>query len=189
MIKRSSPEQHPLLKCKESARYFFALWPKESTAKALRQRAVDLLQKDEVTDEKKLHLTLLYLGQVYPEFVDRAIKAAAEIKAAPFHLEITRVSFFNERNIVCLKPKKTPGFLIELISKLSERLLQEGFVPDKRAFTPHITIARRAQKKVKTDVIEPIDWEVDAFCLVKSIVQPTGPAKYEIVERWLFSER
>jgi len=78
-------------------------------------------------------------------------------------------------------PSIPPPELVALQEKLAARLGASGFALEEREFTPHLTLARRVERKVAVASVAPIAWEADAFTLVRS---ETGSGRYTIVERW-----
>lgn len=98
------------------------------------------------TPANNLHLTLKFLGEVEHEQID-PIKAALDSAARGFHafdLKSEKCGYFNSRG------EKTIwlGMNAECLSSLAEAVDIEvsrlGFECERRSFTPHVTLARRA---------------------------------------------
>ncbi|MCP0914523.1 MULTISPECIES: RNA 2',3'-cyclic phosphodiesterase [Legionella] len=180
LLKRCAVLSHP----KTSERYFFALWPDEKTAQALYEQARALIERDKSkpTSLQNLHLTLVYLGQVPPEFLRQAMDLPAKIHLKPFAMNICKADSWERAQIAWLGVEQVPAGLCELVETLNHRLLGLGFKPECRPFVPHVTIARKLMIK-KAALIPALTWFVRDFCLVKSSGRE-GQSKYEIVQRW-----
>lgn len=166
-------------------RYFFALWPDDKTAKELHLRAQNILDPSQCSPVilANLHLTLVYLGRVYPGFVERAIQIANQQSVAPFSLQITRANVWPQAKVQWFGMEVPPAELIELVTGLNHNLIAAGFKPEKTFFVPHVTIAKKSKQEGKLEFIAPLSWQVNDFCLVRSSAT-TGESRYEIIRRW-----
>ena len=79
----------------------------------------------------------------------------------------------------CLGPVSFPQALSQLQLSLGENIKLCGFQPESRPFQPHVTMARKIQQSVLSDQIKPVQWKVDRFALIKSIMLDTS-VKYEL---------
>jgi len=122
------------------------------------------------TRNENLHLTLVFLGEVDESLLPAIRHAMNSIQTQPFILRFTTIGSFNRENgdIWWLGAEDNPA-LKELQSKLSKLLDESGFDIEKRKYTPHLTIARKVNIKNKPNkVIDPIDFFVNSFSLMKS---------------------
>lgn len=163
------------------ARHFFALWPDPAAATALAALARDLAERSggKPVPREKIHLTLAFLGAIEPDAVERARDVAATIGAADFEVGLDRTGSFRGARVGwagCESP--APG-LIELADRLGRSLKDAGFVLEDRAFTPHVTLARRIRTAVPRTPIQPIGWRAQSFALVRS-----EAGRYESVGSW-----
>ena len=135
----------------------------------------------------KLHLTLVYLGEV-DGGTQRAIEAALRrIVMAPFAVEIHGVGHFPPRGT----PRSIWAGLNDdkdvraLHAKVERALSSLDIEPDDRKFAPHITLARlrdAPERKVAeflagNSLFRTPAFDVEAFQLYSSIRSPTG-SKY-----------
>ncbi len=79
------------------------------------------------------------------------------------------------------EPKLRKQLLAILQERLAEELREAGFVLERRAFSPHITIARRIERALALAAMTPVPWSVTAFALVQSDLA-TGT--YRDLARW-----
>lgn len=165
------------------ARYFFALWPDATMAEALFDRGKTVLGKNEglPTPKQNLHLTLVYLGRVPPDFLNRAKALAKNIRVTSFEFSVTQANVFPTGNVHFLGLDEVPECLNALVKELNDSLLIQGFKPERRDFFPHITVARKIKKKQPKCEIAPLLWRANNFCLVKADDETTG-SKYEIID-------
>lgn len=136
---------------------------------------------------EKLHITLKFLGDVEPEKLCGLIEAI-EKKAgilSKFTVKIERTGVFpNERKVRILwlgfgdefgGLKKT----YDLLESVCEKI---GFHREKRAFLPHLTIARLRAPDKSADLakkhlakeFEPAGFEVCEIVIYESRLQPSG---------------
>src|SRR5206468_4981573 len=139
--------------------------------------------------DEQLHLTLRFIGEVDRPLANDLAGALGQIRAEPFAVRIKGVGRFEGRNSGALwagvEPKEP---LAALAAKIERGCQSVGLEPDRRAFHPHITLARwkgrrtrevaRFLERNRGLVSEP--WEVDAFTLFESRLSKHG-AHYEEV--------
>ncbi|WP_165475074.1 RNA 2',3'-cyclic phosphodiesterase [Legionella yabuuchiae] len=187
LIKRCDPKLQPKRVKKTKERYFFALYPNETTAEYLEKQAKKLIHEEScsIVPKSKLHLTLAYLGNVPPDFVQEAMRIVASIKIKQFDLNLNTVGAWLRAKVLWLGSDSPPDELITLVAKLNRQLISAGFKPEKTPFIPHITIARKWDISIEPKKIKPFTWSVAEFCLVKSITA-SNSTRYEKVASWPF---
>ena len=165
------------------ARLFFALWPDEAAARALAALASSLAgeARGKPVPVEKIHATLVFLGEVRDERRAEALEAASRIRPRAFELVLDRVGAFRRAGVAWAGTSAPPERLLELQSKLEARLRDRGFGLEERAYTPHITLARRIERAVRQAPIAPIAWAAREFTLVRS---ETGSGRYVVERRW-----
>jgi 2'-5' RNA ligase len=168
------------------ARMFFALWPDEATRMALARAAIVIPPGDAVRAHwvrtERYHLTLAFLGELEPRQAEAAELAGDQVQARPFRLQLDTVGHFEGPNVVWIGPQTLPPELIQLKAELDRELLRYGLPVLPGKFIPHITCLRGVREA--PDASQPqIDWGVEEFVLVKSLLKP-GATKYKVVKRW-----
>jgi len=95
----------------------------------------------QITEQDNFHLTLAFLGDALPEA--EACIALDRLRGARFKLYSDQPGCFKRAggDILWLALKKSPE-LAALHIELSTVLVESGFQPENRPFTPHITLAR-----------------------------------------------
>src|SRR5579872_804925 len=123
-------------------RLFVAIRPPE----AVRDLLIDAM--DESPDfrwqgEQQLHLTLRFIGDVERPVADDLDAALSRIRAPAFELKISGVGRFEQRSSGALWAGIVPKAPVAVLAAKVERVCQEiGLQPERRAFHPHITLAR-----------------------------------------------
>ncbi len=175
--------REPVQSSNSNDRYFFALYPSSQKARELHQQTSSMLEKVQCKPMpiEKLHLTLVYLGQVLDSAIQDCVEMAAQLKGEKFILEINDDGHWQHNKIRWLGIKQAPKELLDLVNGLKKIAISAGFKPERRCFAPHITIARDCQE-VQGRISNTVVWEVSDFCLVKSITE--NPSRYEIIQRW-----
>src|SRR5213592_1365659 len=125
-------------------------------------------------DEEQLHLTLRFVGEVDRPVADDLAAGLGRIHAERFSARIKGVGRFEARSAGALwagvEPKEP---LAALASKVERACMAAGLEPERRAYHPHITLARwkgRRSREVASYLERHRDlvsdpWEVDAFIL------------------------
>ena len=140
-------------------------------------------------DDEQLHLTLRFIGEVErPVAADLALELG-RVRSLPFELRINGTGRFEQRNSGALWAGVEPKAPVATLAAKIERACQQvGLEPERRAFHPHITLARwkgRRSREVQDFlthtrglVSEP--FTVDRFILFESRLSRHG-AHYEEV--------
>lgn len=166
-------------------RLFFALWPSAEVAAALedRQRSLDL--RGRRMPRPRLHLTLLFLGDVPAAAVPDLLAGAGAIDDVPaFDLLLSRVGYFRGPGAAWLGPANPPAELLNLAGRLADLADACGLDVAARSFRPHVTLARRvARAPRRRRIEEPLRWRVAQFSLTQSMTGSDGP-EYRDLGRW-----
>jgi len=98
-------------------------------------------------DPEGIHLTLKFLGNIPAQKVDEVIRALvkASEEILPFQLETSDLGAFpnlNRPNVFWLGIGGDVAKLSILQKRVDDVLEPKGFPKEKRAFTPHLTLAR-----------------------------------------------
>ena len=94
-------------------------------------------------DDEQLHLTLRFVGEVDRPLADDLADALGRIRASPFSLRISGVGRFEQRSGGALWAAVEPKAPVAALAGKVERVCQQvGLQPERRAFFPHITLAR-----------------------------------------------
>ena len=101
-----------------------------------------------------LHITLKFLGNIADEKVPAIEKALTKIESQRFAITIEGAGVFpNAKLPRVLWTGVTAGpELGKLAGKIDETTAQFGFEPEKRAFSPHVTLARFKEGDSKIDL-------------------------------------
>ncbi|MDA8430017.1 MAG: RNA 2',3'-cyclic phosphodiesterase [Geobacteraceae bacterium] len=93
---------------------------------------------------EQLHLTLLFLGDIAADQLEQLSHCLLLVKAAPFRLRVTSTGCFpNPRSPrVLWVGLQRQTALERLAAQVRSAATSCGIVPEKRPFSPHITMAR-----------------------------------------------
>src|SRR5947209_8983708 len=123
-------------------RLFVAIRPPEDVRDLLLD-AMDDSADFRWQDEEQLHLTLRFVGEVERPVADDLAAELAHIRAQPFELRVAGTGRFEQRNSGALWAGVQPRAPIAaLAAKVERACLAVGLEPERRAFHPHITLAR-----------------------------------------------
>ncbi len=165
-----------------ASRVFFALWPDEGTRETLIRASQFAVHRSagRATPAVNLHLTLAFLGAVSAAELAR-IRQLPPPPVERFVLSSDTLGFRQRARLLWAAPGTVPPALLELESWLWCELAELGIPRERRAYVPHVTLARRARHV--SDTLTPVRWPVAEFALVKSTPGPRG-SLYEILETW-----
>ena len=130
-----------------------------------------------------LHITLVFLGLVEPERYSCVEDVADRINAEPFGLAMDRVGYWKRPRILWCGSSQTPPALERLVRDLQHGLEDCGSQPEKRPYSAHITLARKARPVRGYDLDEPLRWPVHEFALIASHPGQTPP-HYQVLKKW-----
>jgi 2'-5' RNA ligase len=137
------------------------------------------------------HVTLKFLGSTWPRLVDwvRSSIAGTAAGAGPVPTRLTGLGAFpsaRRARVLWAGLDDPDGALAGLAASLDEALARE-FTPEKRAFTPHLTLAR-FDPPVPLDALDPSaahgePFVVDRLVLYRSHLRRPAPV-YEALEEF-----
>ena len=94
-------------------------------------------------DDEQLHLTLRFVGEVDRPLADDLAAALACIDSDRFGLRVRGTGRFEQRSSGALWAGVEPKAPVAALAAKVERTCQQvGLEPERRAFRPHITLAR-----------------------------------------------
>jgi 2'-5' RNA ligase len=139
-----------------------------------------------------LHLTLRFIGEVERPLANDIADQLSRIRFPRFDLKISGLGHFERRNGGALwagvEPRKP---LAELAGKVDRACIQAGQEPERRAFHPHITLARYGRRSAdaassfeqRNGSLSSGAFEVREFVLFESQLSRHG-ARYEELETY-----
>ncbi len=168
----------------DSQRLFFALWPDVSLQATIDSRVRQLIGKSaNCVPAHNLHITLAFLGATAPEQRVCYEQAAAGIQAPAFPLTLECIGHWPAPRILWLGPTLQPEPLLNLVRGLNSAVAHCGFTPEARPFQAHMTLARKVDRYLSVQRIDPIVWPVRQFVLAESVTEPAG-TRYQVLSRW-----
>ena len=164
----------------------------------VRAQLLDLmegLQGARWQDEDQLHLTLRFVGEVERHQAEDVAAALGTIHHPAFDLALSGLGSFARRGTpVTLWAGVTPHEpLKSLHKKIDQALARAGVQPDRRAYAPHITLARLGPSgdpirplMAQAGGISSLPFAVTDFRLYESVLSPHG-ASHSVVARYPLS--
>lgn len=171
-------------------RLFYASFPPDDLRTQLQKLREKLELPGKVTTDDKLHLTLLFLGNVAEETVpplkERTTRfmSALTLPKEPLIIRFDRLEHWLRSKVVCLVPSESPEPLLSLHRALRKAARAFDIELEERPFRPHITLARKVHRRVPHRTLEsPILWPISEVVLVVSELRPEGSC-YKVIARW-----
>ncbi len=142
--------------------------------------------------DEQLHLTLRFIGEVERPLADDIVAALASVRFERFRLRLSGVGRFEQRSGGALWAGVEPREPVAaLAAKVERACIRAGLEPERRAFHPHVTLARwnRRNAEAVEDFVrrraalasEP--FEVTGFTLFESHLSRHG-AHHETVAEY-----
>lgn len=137
------------------------------------------------------HVTLKFLGSTRPEAVDAVTDALqrACAGARKHSFKTSRLGAFPtlaKANVLWAGVEEPTGALGALAAAVEEAMVAVGYPAEKRAFHPHVTLARTKETRALDQLVLPVaeqmfgDTRVEAVTLFESETKPTGSVYKEI---------
>jgi 2'-5' RNA ligase len=145
------------------------------------------LAKMKLVELENIHFTLRFFGDTSLSNIDEIKDCLNRIQINPFEIEVHGVGAFpNSRKprVIWVGVGQNAERIRELKVEIDSRLKELGYIPEKKRFTPHATIARVRYVKDAAKLAKNIDELVDRsigsmtvsrFNMKKSTLTPLGP--------------
>ncbi len=164
-----------------TTRLFTALWPDDALRErlvALRDAQWRLPARARPTRDDQLHVTLHFIGGIEADRVD-ALRAALDAVPAIEPIELVLDAAEVWRNgIASLVAREVPAALTRLHADIGAALDGIGIAVERRAWRPHLTLARDAIGAVPPVAPFALHWRVSGFVLVRS----APPGRYTLLD-------
>jgi 2'-5' RNA ligase len=171
-------------------RLFVAIRPPEDIRDLLIDAMDDSAELRWVPDDN-LHLTLRFIGEVERPLANDIAAALSQIRADAFELKVTGVGIFEKRSggalWAAVHPKEP---VAELAAKIERACMSAGLEPERRAFHPHITLARWNRRSAaaaqnfleRNRALASEGFQADRFILYESRLSRHGAHYEEVAE-------
>jgi len=143
--------------------------------------------------DEQLHITLRYIGEVERPVAEDIAAMLGQVRGASFDLSIEGVGLFDRgsRHPTALWAGVRPHDAIrDLHHKIDRAIVRSGLEPDRRAYLPHITLARIGGRDAVVDPwlathagLASEAFAVTHFLLFESHLGRDG-ARYEAIARY-----
>ncbi len=167
------------------SRYFFALWPDVIVRKKILAFRSACVPDGKLVAAKNLHITILFLGHLNINQLQKVISEANKINLPGFHIQLNHSGHFTKSKVSWLGLKTIPDTLLELHQAVSVCAQSSRIALDNRPYIPHLTLAKKSILAEK-QTIRPIDWNIDHFVLLESIDTSHG-VHYQIIKNYPLS--
>lgn len=165
---------------RKKRRLFFALDPDESLRARLAGALLPMLTRagGRPVPAERLHLTLVFLGELAPAAIPCVLAAAGRVRAAPFELILDHTGYWRRAGVMWLGARPCAA-LDALHDALRAELVSCAIPLEDRPYRPHVTFVRRLYRAPSLGAVEPLAWQVREYVLMES----TGSG-YRVLDRW-----
>lgn len=138
-----------------------------------------------------MHLTLAFLGEVSGDFIESAMVRLGEVSPQhkAFKMQLKELGAFPSparARVVWIGTEQGKGEVCALQTGVVKALCAVGYQPERRPFSPHLTIGRL---RMPGDVSRAVGVQfvsesflIDRVVLFRSVLQPTGPVYSALAE-------
>ena len=180
----------------KTKRLFLALWPDD----AVRNKIFELQQeaaKDrrlysgkrmaKPVASKNFHITLHYIGSVTADEMSALVKSLDSIHCPAFNVSVDHLGHFKQAKSLWVGAKNIPEELDRLFKETGRCVEShfETYQPGK--FIPHVSLFRKANKKIHVESFKSIKWSIKDFVLVESKTHAEG-VEYIVLKEWRLSK-
>ncbi len=153
----------------DTTRVFFALTPDKPALEKLGDITKQLVMASGgyKTRTDKIHLTLLFVGNVNLHQLQLLRSIASQILVTSFTLSIKEIRYWKRNRVIYGKPQLCPE-LLTLAKRLLTALCTNRLACSQQTFMPHITLVRNASRTALPKLIEPVSWFVHEWNLIQS---------------------
>lgn len=143
---------------------------------------------------QNIHITMRFLGNIAPHMVNSIHEEMKTVSFTSFDVEIKGLGAFpklRHARVVWAGIRKGADELKNIFDQLEPKLQGLGFRPDRKGFSPHLTIARVKTGRNKAElagcVQDLAEYEfgvvrADCLRLKKSVLTPRGPIYSTLME-------
>jgi 2'-5' RNA ligase len=136
---------------------------------------------------ENIHITLRFLGNIHPHLVDAIHEQMEQVSFTAFDVELQGLGVFPNMKymrVVWAGIERGADEVKEVFDQLEPRLRTLGFKPDRKGFSPHLTIARVRTGRNKGELIRCIKeladqkfglFRAECLGLKRSTLTPKGP--------------
>ena len=178
-------------------RIFIAVDLPQEIRKALGEVQRELRPKTSTTRwvaPESIHITLKFIGEIPEKRLEDINTALTGLTWKPFTVTVHGVGFFpGMRSPRVFWAGMEAPTLRGLTEQLDTRMERFGFEREKRAFRPHITLARAKDSRIDSSLVSAAaqyedhdfgSFTVDRMFLFRSTLKPSGAA-YEKLKEFL----
>ena len=115
------------------------------------------------TSEENLHLTLAFIGE-YPD-AETVLDALASVAFRPFALSLEGMGRFGD---LWWAGMKDSAALTAVVRRIRRALAENNIPFDKKRFSPHITLIRKASGEMPGTAPESVSMTVNMISLMRS---------------------
>ncbi len=147
---------------------------------------------------ENIHLTLKFLGDTHEDDIEKISGKLLDICSNfdLFEIELAGIGVFPARKSprVLWAGIKAGQTIIDLQKEIDSSMIEYGFIPEKRAFSPHLTIGRFRSSKFKEALLNEVrsqqerllgSFEARSLILYRSELKPSGAEYTKISEALL----
>jgi 2'-5' RNA ligase len=188
MLVEPAEESRQTIDKPKTARVFFALWPDAELGRRMWREGQELQRTlgGKLTSEESVHMTLLFLGDVPEEHLQR-LAASASVSFTPFAMTVDTAGCWRHNGVAWLAPSMSPPQLGQLVNELTRVVSTAGFDFERRPFAPHITVVRKVRCAMPDRTLTKLEWQVAEYVLVRSTRNSDGSV-YSVIGRWRSSD-
>lgn len=158
---------------KRMSRFFFAICPTKSITETIVKCQQQANLSGRIIKKSNLHLTVLFLGKLNVNQLDKVLRKSEQITCPEFEIELNHIGYFKNSKIAWLGLESIPDQLLDLHKQLLSAANHCQLSLCTQRYKPHVTLVRKSLP-VEKKLSVPIKWCVKDFVLLESIDTAKG---------------
>jgi 2'-5' RNA ligase len=165
-------------------RLFFAAVPDAATRGriAAAAGAITLGAHARSVPGENYHVTLAFVGDIPSALVSVLHEIGGAQRSDRFTLRFDAYEYWPKPEVVVAAARVIPPALEQLWHRLHSELALHQWALEPKRLRPHVTLARQVAPAPRLPIMEPFDWTVSEFSLMRS--QRGAHSAYTVVDTW-----
>ena len=152
-------------------RLFFSLIPEQGVRNQLTEviRSFPIAKGAQPISSDRLHVTLLFLGNVDRNTFKWLEKKVVQIPIQSFTMQLDLYGYFKRSKVIWIGCSSCPSELNRLVNYLKSIVVQSEINFNHSFYEPHATLFKKVMLADFPSAPVLISWKVDTFYLVESV--------------------
>lgn len=135
-----------------------------------------------MTSPSNFHMTIAFLGMASSKQIEQICLLTNKMDKPKFEIELNTLTLWRKPQVLAISGQNEDESLTQLYQQFQAVAETLSLHTNKHAFTPHITLCRKA-KTCPSITVQPLQFSPREIHLYRSESTPAG-VKYSIIKTW-----